>query len=93
MISRPVLLALAFLAVTASAPALAQGDSVNVLQYALSNPTDNAQMPTPPSLGDSVPESVQLRQPDPNSSLAYFYYNGQPVIVDLKTRSVVRVGQ
>ncbi|UIJ71650.1 DUF1236 domain-containing protein [Aurantimonas sp. HBX-1] len=91
MISRPVLLAVAFLALTAgTAPAQ---DSVNVLQFALSNPTDNAQIATPPSLGDSVPQSVALRQPDPNSSLAYFYYNGQPVIVDLKTRSVVRVGQ
>ncbi|NDV86405.1 hypothetical protein GTW51_06800 [Aurantimonas aggregata] len=92
MMSRPVLLALALLAATAGTPAWAQ-DSVNVLQFALSNPTDNAQMATPPSLGDSVPQSVALRQPDPNSSLAYFYYNGQPVIVDLKTRSVVRVGQ
>ncbi|HEX2019748.1 MAG TPA: hypothetical protein VGO17_12475 [Aurantimonas sp.] len=93
MMSRPVLLALALLAATAGSPAFAEGESINIVQYALANPTDNAQMPTPPSLGDSVPQSVQLRQPDPNSSLAYFYYAGQPVIVDLKTRSVVRVGQ
>ncbi|KQT83949.1 hypothetical protein [Aurantimonas sp. Leaf443] len=70
-------------------PAAAQ----NVFDYAVSHPTDNAHLPQPPAPGDSVPQSVSLVKIEGNDSLAYFYYDGRPVIVDLKTRSVVRVGQ
>ena len=62
-------------------------------QYALSHPSDNAQMQRPPALGDSVPASVNLQQANGNTSFAYFYYAGQPVIVDLKTRSIARIGE
>ena len=74
-------------------PVMAQGSKVNVLEYALSHPSDNARIPTPPQLGDSVPNSVTLQRPDNgNSAYGYFYYAGQPVIVDIKTRAVVRIG-
>ena len=73
--------------------AIAQGTNVNVMDYALSHPSDNAQIPSPPRLGDSVPSSVTLQRPDNgNSAYGYFYYAGKPVIVDMKTRAVVRVG-
>lgn len=73
--------------------AWAQGTNVNVMDYALSHPSDNAQISPPPQLGDSVPRSVTLQRPDDgNSRYGYFYYAGKPVIVDMKTRAVVRVG-
>ncbi len=73
--------------------AMAQDSNVNVLEYALSHPSDNAQISVPPLLGDSVPSSVTVQQPDNgNSAYGYFYYAGQPVIVDMKTRAVVRIG-
>ncbi|MBP0616309.1 DUF1236 domain-containing protein [Jiella mangrovi] len=74
-------------------PASAANEKVNVLQYALAHPTDNARLPTPPALGDSVPASVKLQRPEGSSTFAYFYFRGQPVIVDMKTRSVVRIGE
>lgn len=74
-------------------PAMAQGAKVNVMDYALAHPSDNAQIAEPPQLGDSVPDSVTLHLPDDGTSAyGYFYYAGQPVIVDMKTRSVVRIG-
>ena len=39
-----------------------------------------------------MPGSIALQRVDGNNSFGYFYYAGQPVIVDLKTRSIVRVG-
>ena len=83
----------ALLAMTLGADAQGSDEKVNVLQYALSHPSDNAQMQRPPALGDSVPASVNLQQANGNTSFAYFYYAGQPVIVDLKTRSIVRIGE
>ena len=74
------------------APAVAADEKVNVLQYALAHPTDNARLPSPPALGDSVPGSVKLAQPQGSQAFAYFYYGGQPIIVDMKTRSIVRIG-
>lgn len=77
-----------------SSPTLAQDAAVNILQYALSHPSDNARMANPPQLGDSVPGSVQLHRAEGGpSAFAYFYYDGKPVIVDVKTRSVVKVGK
>tara|TARA_R110002020_G_scaffold78679_1_gene197705 strand:+ start:200 stop:493 length:294 start_codon:yes stop_codon:yes gene_type:complete len=77
---------------SALAPAIAADDAVNILQYALAHPTDNASLPTRPALGDSVPASVKLQQPKGSRAFAYFYYAGQPIIVEMKTRSIVRVG-
>ncbi|NDW04596.1 hypothetical protein [Jiella pacifica] len=74
------------------APAIAADDAVNILQYALAHPTDNARLPTLPALGDSVPSSVKLEQPKGSRAFAYFYYAGQPIIVEMKTRSIVRIG-
>ncbi|MCE7030282.1 DUF1236 domain-containing protein [Jiella avicenniae] len=86
-------LAAAFaLQLAAFTPAVAADDAVNILQYALAHPTDNARLPTLPALGDSVPGSVKLEQPKGSRAFAYFYYAGQPVIVDMKTRSIVRIG-
>ncbi|MEF2550702.1 hypothetical protein VQ042_04890 [Aurantimonas sp. A2-1-M11] len=82
----------AVLAMTLAAVAQGNDEKVNVLQYALSHPSDNAQMQRAPALGDSVPASVNLQQANGNTSFAYFYWAGQPVIVDLKTRSIVRIG-
>ncbi|WP_256802167.1 DUF1236 domain-containing protein [Mangrovibrevibacter kandeliae] len=69
----------------------ADGD-VRVFDYALSHPVDNARLTFLPSIGESVPKSIDLHPFEGNSDYAYFYYAGQPVIVHLKTRSVVRVG-
>lgn len=86
-----------FLFVAASANAegagARSGDNVNVYQYAIDHPVDDAPLSLPPTLGESVPQTVMLQVSDGNEAYAYFYYAGQPVIVDLNTRSVVRVGQ
>lgn len=66
---------------------------VNVHQFAISHPVPDTRLPISPSLGDSVPQDVRLTPAEGNDNFAYFYYAGQPVIVDLKTRSVVRIGQ
>ncbi|WP_167591695.1 hypothetical protein [Jiella endophytica] len=95
MPTKPMRLAIAALfglQVAMLAPALAADERVNVLDYALAHPTDNARLPAPPALGDSVPGSVKLQQPKGSRTFAYFYYGGQPIIVDLKTRSIVRIG-
>ncbi|MEN3792026.1 DUF1236 domain-containing protein [Fulvimarina sp. MAC3] len=64
----------------------------NVVQYAASNPVENASLQNPPSLGASVPSSVNLQSIKGHANFGYFYYNGQPVIVDLRTRAIVRIG-
>ncbi|WP_083592819.1 hypothetical protein [Aurantimonas sp. 22II-16-19i] len=95
MLTRTTRLAIAALfglQIAALAPAQAADERVNVLQYALAHPTDNARLPAPPALGDSVPGAIKLQQPEGSKRFAYFYYGGQPVIVDLKTRSIVRIG-
>ena len=90
--TRLVIAALFGLQIAALVPARAADEKVNVLQYALAHPTDNARLSAPPALGDSVPGSVKLEQPKGSRAFAYFYYSGQPVIVDKKTRSIVRIG-
>ncbi|EAU42950.1 hypothetical protein FP2506_08911 [Fulvimarina pelagi HTCC2506] len=65
---------------------------VNVVQFAASNPVANASLQNPPSLGASVPSSVNLQSIDGASNFGYFYYNGQPVIVDMRTRAIVKIG-
>lgn len=72
----------------------AQGaDRVNIMEYALEHPTDNAPLPSLPELGDSVPKNIVLKRPDGPSRYSYFYYDGRPVIVDMKTRAIVRIPQ
>ncbi|MBO0661370.1 DUF1236 domain-containing protein [Jiella sp. MQZ9-1] len=93
MLKRTIAVAALFaLQLAVFTPAQAADDRVNVLQYALAHPTDNSRLPNPPALGDSVPGSVKLERPNGSHAFAYFYWGGQPVIVDLKTRSIVRIG-
>jgi hypothetical protein len=66
---------------------------VNVYEFAVSNPVNDSRLRMAPTLGETVPEAIVLVPLDGEASYAYFYYNGRPVIVDLTTRSVVRVGQ
>ncbi|MEF2547827.1 hypothetical protein VQ045_11710 [Aurantimonas sp. E1-2-R+4] len=93
MLRTALILALSTLALTSLAAGQGTDENVIVLQYAAEHPSDNARLPTAPQLGDSVPDTIALQQVDGNSTLAYFYYNGEPVLVDLKTRSIVRIGQ
>lgn len=93
MLRTAFILALSTLALTSMAASQGTDENVIVLQYAAEHPSDNARLPNAPQLGDSVPDTIALQQVDGNSTLAYFYYNGEPVLVDLKTRSIVRVGQ
>lgn len=70
-----------------------QRSDVNVYDYAVENPVDDSPLKIPPSLGETVPRTVSLVPLDDDTGYAYFYYNGSPVIVDMRTRSVVRFGQ
>ncbi len=89
----PAVLCSALVGSVLAGTAMAQGTNVHVMDYALAHPSDNAQIAVPPQLGDSVPKSVTLQRPDNgNSAYGYFYYAGKPVIVDMKTRAVVRIG-
>ena len=73
-------------------PASAQ-DRGDMMSYALSHPVDNTSLPYPPALGDSVPQSVALQRVEGVPNFGYFYYGGQPILVDLRTRAIVRIGQ
>ena len=97
-LSRPlVLLAALFLpaagAAAQSVTAVAAPARVNVYQYAVENPVENAALGSAPSLGASVPTAVVLTPCADEKAYSYFYYNGLPVIVDQSTRSVVRIGR
>ena len=74
-------------------PALAQDqrERVNVYQYAIDHPQADAEMNAAPSLGASVPQTVELSKVEGNPDYAYFYFDGRPVLVDMRTRSVVRI--
>ncbi|SKA02719.1 hypothetical protein [Consotaella salsifontis] len=67
--------------------------NVNVYQYALEHPANDTSVPFLPVLGESVPAKVKIEEPQKGGRYGYFYYAGQPIIVDLATRSVVRIGQ
>ncbi|WP_158555161.1 DUF1236 domain-containing protein [Fulvimarina endophytica] len=86
-IALAALLASAVVAVPANAQS-----SVSVVQFATSNPVPDANMQNEPSLGASVPSSVSLTQVDGAPNFGYFYYRGMPVIVDLRTRAIVKIG-
>lgn len=66
---------------------------VNVYQYAMDNPVADTQLKIVPTLGSSVPASVALSPCEGEKTYVYFYYGGQPVIVEQATRSIVRIGQ
>lgn len=86
-----IALAAAFAASLSFIPLSASAQE-NVVQFASSNPVENASLQNPPSLGASVPSTVNLQQVEGHPNFGYFYYDGQPVIVDLRTRAIVKVG-
>jgi len=94
--SLPTLLAMLCIAGVAhgqaAEPAKAE-TRVTVYQYAVDNPVDDSRLRLAPTLGETVPEAIQLVPLEGEAAYAYFYYQGHPVIVDITTRSVVRVGQ
>ncbi|WP_185984010.1 hypothetical protein [Aureimonas mangrovi] len=64
-----------------------------IYDYAVDHPTENADLASMPSIGASVPSNVVVAtSEDDDTVYGYFYYEGRPVIVDLTTRSVVRIG-
>jgi hypothetical protein len=67
------------------------GETVNVHQYAVDHPVADVSIPFTPSLGASVPQSVQLATIGENPVYGYFYYEGRPIIVEMATRAVVRL--
>jgi hypothetical protein len=85
VIAAATLMALATAANAQNAP--------SVSDYALQHPTEDARLNTPPSIGASVPQNVQIHQPEGGDGVyGYFYYEGRPVIVDMGTRAIVRIG-
>ncbi|WP_182084226.1 DUF1236 domain-containing protein [Aureimonas sp. ME7] len=84
----------ALLLASASGATLAQSaeqERVSVYQYAIDHPQADVQMRSAPSLGASVPQNVELATVSGDEIYGYFYYDGRPVLVELKTRSVVRI--
>ena len=66
--------------------------SVLVYDYAVSHPTDDADLQNMPSIGASVPPGVILATAETGEGVyGYFYFRGRPVIVDMQTRSIVRI--
>jgi hypothetical protein len=65
-----------------------------IYDYAMDHPTEDANLASMPSIGASVPANVVVATSDDGDDTVYgyFYYEGRPVIVDLTTRSVVRIG-
>ncbi|KTQ90921.1 hypothetical protein NS365_19910 [Aureimonas ureilytica] len=78
----------------AAAPltALAQDKMpVNAHQYAVDHPVPDVTLRLAPTLGASVPAQVQLAAIEGTKDFGYFYYDGRPVLVDMATRSIVRI--
>ena len=90
----PIRSALAAL-VLAALPTLAQaqdnGGSVNVYQYAVDHPVADVATPMSPLLGASVPQGIELATVGAEPIYGYFYHEGRPVIVDMRTRAIVRI--
>ncbi|MFD2238821.1 DUF1236 domain-containing protein [Aureimonas populi] len=87
---------LAAFLLSGAAAAGAQEDRrpVMIYDYAVNHPTEDAQMASSPSIGASVPATVSLATAEDVEEpvYGYFYYQGRPVIVELSTRSIVRIG-
>ncbi|ALN71288.1 MULTISPECIES: DUF1236 domain-containing protein [unclassified Aureimonas] len=64
---------------------------VNAHQFAVDHPVPDVSLRLAPTLGASVPAQVQLAAIEGTKDYGYFYYEGRPVIVDMATRSIVRV--
>ena len=78
----------------AAAPhsALAQEKTpVSVHQYAVDHPVPDVKLRLAPTLGASVPAQVQLATIEGTKDFGYFYFDGRPVLVDMATRSIVRI--
>jgi hypothetical protein len=84
-------LALAIGLAFAGAAAAQSAPPVNVHQFAVDHPVPDVQLRLAPTLGASVPAQVQLAAIEGTKDYGYFYYEGRPVIVDMATRSIVRV--
>ena len=69
----------------------AETERVNVYSYAMDHPIADADLRAIPSLGASVPATVQIVTVSGETIYGYFYYGGRPIIVEMSTRSVVRV--
>lgn len=67
---------------------------VVVYDYAIDHPVEDAELRGAPSIGASVPQTVELATVSDaaESVYGYFYYQGRPVIVEMSTRAVVRIG-
>lgn len=88
-----VALSAVLLSSAAAVGAQEQQPPVLIYDYAVSHPIEDADLPSSPSIGASVPQTVELAtiQDRADPFYGYFYYQGRPVIVDLTTRSVVRI--
>lgn len=91
---KPALAVAAVLELLMAAPGSLAADAgrVNIYQYAVDHPVADAAMGSSPSLGASVPATVEVVSASADAVFGYFYYDGHPIIVDMSTRSVVRVG-
>ncbi|WP_168990477.1 DUF1236 domain-containing protein [Aureimonas flava] len=85
------LVALLLAGVAGTAAAQSAQERVNVYQYAVDHPQADASLRAAPTLGASVPQAVDLSRVEGDQDYGYFYFDGRPVLVDLRTRSVVRV--
>ncbi len=67
---------------------------VVVFDYAVDHPVADAELRGAPSIGASVPQTVELATvaETADNVYGYFYWQGRPVIVELSTRAVVRIG-
>lgn len=82
------------LAGTTMAAAQDEQRPVVVFDYAVDHPVEDADLRGAPSIGASVPQTVQLATVEGagDNVYGYFYWQGRPVIVELSTRAVVRIG-
>ncbi len=82
------------LSLTAQASAQGQTQPVIIYDYAVNHPTEDVDLTGVLAIGASVPQTVTIATVEgrPDAYYGYFYYQGRPVIVDLTTRSVIRIG-
>lgn len=84
----------ASLLVATQAGAQDQTQPVLIYDYAINHPTEDEAVPGVLAIGASVPQTVTIATVEgrQDAYYGYFYYQGRPVIVDLTTRSVIRIG-
>ena len=68
------------------------GNEGSVIEYAIAHPRSDQSIPEL-ILGASVPSRIELFKIDDNPKFVYFYHDGEPIIIDVPTRSIVRIGQ